>query len=118
MAIASRQLALELDIGKRTVQQIQFHWYQFDNENIKLTLQADEDWNGAILKELTPFSEFSHAEYGSWFKVSRKKRKGLPIYYDYRHIVRNGIKDNWVKVRQLMISILLLLGLKSSISEK
>lgn len=110
--IAHRELALELDISGRQIQSVQFHWHQFDPEDQSITHECTEGWDGEILRELTPFAGMEHAEYVQWFRENRRKRKGLPVFVDYRQRYRNHLKDATVMLRQTMIEALLRLHLK------
>jgi len=110
--IASRELALELDIEGRQVQSVRFHWYQFDAERNEIHFEKTESWDGAIVRQLTPYAGMSHEEYVHWFKANRTRRRGLPVYEDYRHVGRNRIKDKYVKLRQRTIETLMRFGFK------
>lgn len=111
-AIASRELALELDIKGRQVQDVRFHWHHFNAERSSIHFERTEGWDGTILRQLTPCAGMSHQEYVHWFKANRTRRRGLPVYEDYRHVRRNRIRDRYVKLRQTAIGMLVRLGLK------
>lgn len=113
--ISSRQLALELTVNDREVIP-KFHWYQFDQSNNQISYESTESIEGSIVYELTPFAGLSHNEYIQWFQKHRKRRRGLPIYYNYKHKKRNWIKDQQVKIRQYLITLMLRLGVKRSLS--
>ena len=66
--IASRELALELDVEGRQVNDVRFHWHQFDADKSKIKFEKTEKWGGSILKKLTPFDGMSHDNYIKWFK--------------------------------------------------
>lgn len=112
--IASRELALELHIEGRQVQGVRFHWHQFDSNRSLITFEQTEDWDGAILRQLTPYTDMPHGEYVRWFRSNRTRRRGLPVYEDYRSIQRNRIKDRYVKLRQKVVQALVHLRLKGS----
>lgn len=110
--IASRELALELDVEGRQVNDICFHWYQFDADENKVRFEKTEKWGGSILKKLTPFDGMSHDNYIKWFKKNRVKRRGLPVYKNYHDESINRMKDGYVKLRQKFIELLLRLRVK------
>jgi poly-gamma-glutamate synthesis protein (capsule biosynthesis protein) len=110
--VASRQLALELEMQERTVNKARFHWYRFDQERSSIHFVQSESWDGEILQSLTPYAGMTHEEYIRWFRKNRRRRSGLPVYSDYRHAWRNRVKDRWVKLRQAVIETLVRLRLK------
>ena len=110
--VASRELALELDVEGRQVNDVRFHWHQFDADKSKISFEKTEKWDGSILKELTPFNGMSHDNYIKWFKKNRVKRRGLPVYKDYHDESINRMKDIFVKSRQKFIELLLRLRIK------
>lgn len=110
--IASRELALELDVEGRQVNDVRFYWHQFDADKSNIKFEKTEKWGGSILKKLTPFDGMSHDNYIKWFKKNRVKRRGLPIYKDYHDESINRMKDIFVKSRQRGIELLLRLQLK------
>jgi len=111
--IASRELALELDVEGRQVNDVRFHWHQFYADKSKIRFEKTEKWSGSILKKLTPFDGMSHDNYIKWFKKNRVRRRGLPIYVDYHEASINQIKDSYVRLRQKFIELLLRLRIKS-----
>lgn len=115
--IASRELALELEVEGRELKDIRFHWHQFDREQNMVIHEKTEDWSGTILRELSPFVGMSHSQYIKWFRRNRTRRKGLPIYRSYHAYWENFVKDNYVKSRQHLISLLVRLGLKRGLQE-
>jgi hypothetical protein len=110
--IVSRELALELDVKGRQVNDVRFHWHQFDADKSKIRFEKTEKWGGSILRKLTPFDGMSHDNYIKWFKKNRVKRRGLPIYKDYHDESINRMKDIFVKSRQRFIELLLRLRIK------
>ena len=113
--IAARQLALELVVSGRQVTP-KFYWYQFDQRKNTLAFEDCENIDGTIIKELTPFSGLSHKAYIRWFHTHRKRRRGLPIYRDYRNSFENWFKDKYVGLRQSIISSLVRSGIKQGIN--
>jgi len=110
--IASRELALELDIEGRQVRDVLFHWHQFDVEQNEIHFEKTERWDGAIIRQLTPYAGMSHTEYVQWFKSHRTQRLALPVYVDYRHCWQNWVKDQYVRLRQEFIKLLIRAHLK------
>lgn len=110
--IAARELALELSIEGRAVRNVAFHWYTFDGERATLRHECTEGWDGEILRELTPFVGMSHVDYERWFGAHRTRRRGLPIYRDYRHRRLNRLKDDFVRLRHRAIQLLVRLRLR------
>ena len=110
--IASRELALELDIEGKQVRDVYFHWHQFNANQNLVQFEHTESWDGLILRRLTPYAGMSHREYVCWFRANRTRRRGLPVYEDYHHGIRNRIKDEYVKLRHTGIEILVRLSLK------
>lgn len=110
--ITSRELAFELEIERRQVKRVCFHWHRFDSESNRLMFEKTEDFKGSFINELTPYAGMSHREYVRWFKIHRERRRGLPVYTDYRDIRINSIKDRYVRFRQALIWLLVKLGLK------
>ncbi|WP_313472170.1 CapA family protein [Stutzerimonas nitrititolerans] len=97
------QLALEWDGAEKIV----CHWYQYERSSHTLNYKYSELVEESNrIKELTPFSGFSQDEYIKWFKENRVKKRFLPIYKDYRHTVRNGLRDIFVAFRHPMMLVL------------
>lgn len=115
--ITSRQLALELEIEERRIKDVRFHWHQFDTNRNLICFEKTEHWDGAILQKLTPYADISHPEYTVWFKEHRTRRRGLPVYVDYRHSRRNWVKNRWVRARQGLIKVLVSTRLKRSLRD-
>lgn len=113
--IASRELALQLEVEGRAVQNTLFHWYRFDAETTRVHLEKTERWDGATRRQLTPYSDMSHKVFTRWFRDNRTRRRGLPIYEDYRKVWRNRIKNIAVGLRQALIRMLVRLRLKKGL---
>lgn len=111
-SVTARELAVELDIENRRVMNVRFHWHQFDADRNSVRRERTEDWKGKILQHLTPYAGMSHQEYLRWFKASRTRRRGLPVYEDYHHTCCNRVKDRYVKLRQAIIETLVRARLK------
>jgi len=112
-SVSNRELALDITNRGRKVQNVRFHWYQFDAERNQIVFEKTESWDGEILKKLTPFVGMSHTEYIKWFKHHRARRRGLPVYTTYQDTWENLLKDSWVRTRQFVIRVLLLLKLRN-----
>ena len=110
--MASRELALELEIEGRQVRNTRFHWHQFDTNRNMVHFEKTEGLDGTILRKLTPYMGMSREQYVRWFKANRTRRCGLPVYEDYDHTVRNRIRDRYVKLRQAIIDTFVRLRLK------
>jgi hypothetical protein len=110
--IASRQLALELEIEGRQIRDVCFHWHQFNATKSLIRFDHSESWSGATLRHLTPYVDMSHDEYIRWFEKNRTRKRGLPIYRNYNHTWRNLLKDKYVRTRQSFIEALVHLGIK------
>lgn len=110
--IASRELAFELEIEGRQVRDTHFHWHRFDAGRSLINFEQTEGWDGAILRQLTPYGGTSDEGYVRWFRVNRTRRRGLPVYQNYHHCWRNRIKDKYVRLRQAVIEALIHLRLK------
>lgn len=111
-AITHRELAVTVQNNGRNIEDVRFHWHHYDLESNQISLEATEDWQGPILKSLTPFAGMPHAEYIQWFRQHRSRRKGLPVYANYRDNLGNAFKDRFVKARHSAINALVALNLK------
>lgn len=90
---AARQLAFEWEPGSGTAV---CHWFDYRRDDHSIHYVASEPAHeSAEVRALTPFAGLSHAEYIGFFRRNRVKRRGLPIYRDYRQTVRNGLFDRW-----------------------
>lgn len=88
------------------------HWFEYRSpEHEVQCVQSEPAVTSARRRELTPFEGLSHREYCRWFRAHRVKRKALPIYVDYRHSLRNRIRDAYVHMRQVCINALVHFGL-------
>jgi hypothetical protein len=112
-AISFRELALELHIEGRSLTSVSFHWFRFDpDHDLAPVSEVTEGWDGLNLRVLTPYASMNDPEYGRWFGLNRTRRRGLPIYYDYRDSCRNRIADSYVRLRHRAIQALVGLRLK------
>lgn len=86
-------------------------WYEFESDTT-IRKVKETDFNDSDFDQLTPFRGMSHREYQRWFRINRRKKKLLPIYVNYRHSIRNHLKDCYVKARAVAINKAVELGLK------
>lgn len=115
--LANRQLAFELAITGRNVEDVLFRWYNFDPVSNQLQLEAVEAEHGEMLQSLSPFVNMSHSSYVKWFKSHRTRKYGLPIYVNYQHKNANKVRDHWVKTRQFAINRLVRLHIKKRLTD-
>lgn len=109
---AACELALELRLEAQRIQEVYFHWYEFDDDNIVLRYTHTEGWDGDHLRKRTPYAAMSPQEYVDWFRLYRARKRGLPIYRDWRNERENKVKDRFVMLRQAAIQTLVRLRLK------
>jgi poly-gamma-glutamate synthesis protein (capsule biosynthesis protein) len=114
-AFASRELAVEIAIHGRHIQDVHFHWYQWDSETGTHWQEQIEGWDGNLLQQLTPYAGMSNQEYRQWFRHNRTVRRGLPIYDDYTRKSCIMLKNGYTLLRQVLIHLLIRLRLKKSL---
>jgi poly-gamma-glutamate synthesis protein (capsule biosynthesis protein) len=105
---SSQQFSCHIDVRGDTHR---LGWYEFENDST-IRRVGETDFDDAGLVRLTPYRGMSHEEYQRWFRLNRRKKKLLPVYADYRHRIRNGLKDQFVKLRAIAINKSVELGLK------
>lgn len=77
------------------------HWFRYDPVSHGVVYQASASvGEDCRVAQLTPFAGMSHREYVRWFRSNRTKRRGLPVYADFRQGIRNAMLDRWVALRQ------------------
>jgi poly-gamma-glutamate synthesis protein (capsule biosynthesis protein) len=104
-----RQLALEWTVG----QEPSAHWFDYEPDSHALVAIASEAVRTSPrLAELSGFDRTPMAEYAAWFASRRVKRKGLPIYRDYRGHVANELRDAYIRGRHQVIVSLEAVGLR------
>jgi hypothetical protein len=54
----------------------------------------------------------NHQTYCRWFKKNRNKKKLLPVFREIQSVNINRLKVGWVKVRDVLLQLLLMLNLK------
>jgi len=106
--ISSTQLSCHVDVLGANHRIGRYHF--IDNQRVEQV--AETECGDTALDELTPYRGMSHDDYKKWFRANRRKNKLLPIYHDYRHIIVNKLKDNFVKTRSFAIDKMVDLGLK------
>jgi poly-gamma-glutamate synthesis protein (capsule biosynthesis protein) len=103
------QMGFEWEPGREA----KCHWFEYEREGHDIRFNKSEKLSDSkVVQELTPFSDMSHDEYVQWFPKNRIKRKALPVYRDYRDCLRNRIRDDYVKMRQVAVIILEKTGLR------
>jgi len=108
--ISTRELAFEWNFDDNSMM---CHWFDFDTASNNLIYDFSEPLiDSEYITKLTPYRGLNKDEYVSWFNTHRRKKVLLPIYRDINSNVTNTIKDSWVMIRNLLISILLKLKLK------
>ncbi len=106
--IAKLQLAIELNNGV-----VRCHWFKYCAEDNRIEyIESSSPTDCRRINELTPFSDMNHEEYIKWFKINRRKRKGLPIYKNPNDYIINLLKTKWVLARQNIISLMMKMRIK------
>jgi poly-gamma-glutamate synthesis protein (capsule biosynthesis protein) len=101
--VSWRELALRWDPESGAVE---CHWFDYDSTDHTLRCAGVESaQESELVRELTPFTGMSHTEYVEWFRQNRLRRKGLPVYHDYRHYLRNAVRGRWVQMRHGAVKI-------------
>ncbi len=111
---ARLQLAFEWDPRSGTAV---CHWFDYSPGTHRLThISSEAAQSDRRIAELTPFDGMSHREYTRWFAAHRFKRRGLPIYRDYRNTVQNWAFDHFVRLRQTAVNMMFNSGIRRSLS--
>jgi poly-gamma-glutamate synthesis protein (capsule biosynthesis protein) len=113
---AKLELAIELDFEGRECRDVAFHWHIFNTDKNQVEYETTEGWDGKRVKSLSPFRSIDCEEYYRWFKKNRLRRKGLPIYGNYKKKINNRFADMWVLFRQKIINIMLRFKIKKELS--
>lgn len=94
------------------------HWFRYLRSNHQIIyLQSESALASRLAASLTPYRGMPHGDYIKWFKEHRVKRRGLPVYKDYRQETMNRMFDGYVYARQRFIEILFGLNLRRLMSE-
>jgi len=97
------QIAFDWDIGRAPL----LHWFEYERETHAISYRRSESLvSDSGPTEHTPFAGLSQKEYRKWFRRHRVKRKGLPIYSDFRATMRNDLRDRFIGGRHIMISLI------------
>lgn len=107
--ISKKQIAVEIDEDKLIVHEFEYNPLNNSIE-YKQTSKIEEC---EMIKNLTPFNGMNHEEYYRWFRVNRRKKRGLPIFYDYDKRMKNIFYKEMIKLRQNGIELLLKFRLKN-----
>lgn len=102
--ISNLELSLDLIYDNGEFKDIDLHWYIFDPKKNKIYYKFSEKYTDSEkIDKLTPFQGMKHKDYKKWFKLNRRKKKFLPIYYEMNSII-NNLKDIWVQLRKMIIN--------------
>jgi len=107
-SLSSLQLAFQWDSKTHNMT---CHWFDFSNNSLRFMQSEPLNQSTQVIK-LTPFKGMDHLNYCHWFKQHRRKKKLLPIYYDYKPGLSNYSKDSWNYIRTSLIQLLILLNFK------
>lgn len=80
------------------------HWFDYDPaEHVIRHVASEPVDDSAEMRSRTPFAGMSHRQYVRWFRRNRRKRRGLPVYADHRHELRNALYDRWNALRMRLL---------------
>jgi len=101
--VTTCQLALEWHAESAPV----CHWFKYTRDSHELAYTRSESLEHPdVIQRLTPFAQMGHREYVRWFRANRIKRKGLPIYKNYRTRRLNRLKDKIVRMRNQVVCVI------------
>ena len=90
------------------------HWFEYQRRDHSLVhLRSEHVADSQWIAERTPFAGMPHDEYTRWFGAHRRRRRGLPVYADYRNAGPNWCRDRYVGLRNRAIRALMLFHLKA-----
>lgn len=90
------------------------HWFEYQPDNHEVTfIKSEELTESQWIEELTPYRNMDREDYASWFRLHRRKRILLPVYTQFDQPLINWVKDRWVQLRQMLISLIYVVGLKA-----
>jgi hypothetical protein len=93
--MSEMQLALEYDV--KTKKAI-CHWSKYVNNELEwLSSEVFEESN--ILKNFSPYQGMDSFEYLQYFAKNRRKKKGIPIFSNYRYIRTNIYYEYLLRIR-------------------
>jgi len=93
------QLALEWD---PLTGEARCHWFRYENseERHRVIYEGSNSFDDcARLRTHSLYAGMGNAEYLRWFRANRRKNRLIPIYRDYRHSVRNSLRDKYLRLR-------------------
>lgn len=103
------QLALEWEPGVEPT----CHWFYYQPKSHRIKyLESESLSSSKRIERLTPFKNNSHSQYITWFKKNRVKKIVLPIFKNIDNTNFNTFKHYWVRLRDMLIYWLFILGLK------
>lgn len=84
------------------------HWFKYDKENRVVNYMYSENARESkILKDLTPFEDFSDKQYIKWVKENRyHKHKMLPFFYYHDLRILSKMKIKYIRFRHKVINII------------
>lgn len=82
------------------------NFFEYDSAKNIISYLGTEAVTGKINKELTPYANLNQKEYKIFFRKNRLKRKLLPIYYASDSDFTVGMKNLFLKFRDIGISLL------------
>ncbi|MBK8852975.1 MAG: CapA family protein [Saprospiraceae bacterium] len=87
---ASIELVPEWDILNN---EFKCHWFKYSyiHDESKLEYMSTEEMSGSQMLKYSPFIGMSSQEYINYFALNRRKRKGTPIFKDYKSHFYNYI---------------------------
>lgn len=108
------EIQLALQWNPKT-NKITCHWYKYsytNNQHLISHIQSEDFTKSQHAKELTPFYGLSSKAYQEWFVKNRRQKKFLPIFTNTDSQRIYQLKAFWVLLRQRLISLLVMLGVK------
>ena len=97
--MSNKGWGIEWDIASNKVIN---HWFEYSCENLNHTLMynGDEPFTSSkILDEYSAFATLSNNEYDDYFKINRRKKALVPIFYKFEPSLINKLKLKGLKSR-------------------
>lgn len=89
------------------------HWFDYERTSQEVRHSTTESFqDSSLISALTPYAGLSHDDYVEWFRQHRVKRRGLPVYVDYRSTRLNAAKDRYVRLRHEAVTVAVRFGLR------
>jgi len=102
-------IAFETDLAGRH----HVHTLRYSRSDGTVSYSGGAELSGSrLIAERTPYAGATSADYARWFRLHRRQRRALPIYYDTDQRAATAAKDGFVWVRDAAIRALLSLGLR------